>query len=266
MVTYMADGGPGNEPVQAEASTSRGRLTHGHLPENNNHGGGPTGAPGPAHAAGRHRRTRAFVDLVDFQYQLGDLSLGGPAGNPPVIQPGPVADLPRRRRRREGDLPLDHLVQGALQPLDRHRVSDRGRRRAVRVGHARQRGAAGDRLRSSGQTPTNLSAGHVHVLLPDPSVHARRLPGQAVVALYAPVMSEQSRKAVRRRGGGRQGARRAGGCRAERGRAARGGRARRSRPSWRARRRWPSGSRAAPTRSRSRSRRSPTACARSSRR
>ena len=46
MVAYMADGGPGDEPVQ-DAVNFPGVPTHGHLPENDNHGGGPTGLPDP---------------------------------------------------------------------------------------------------------------------------------------------------------------------------------------------------------------------------
>ena len=58
MVTYMADGGPGKNPFKQKLDR-RGRVTHGHLPENNNHGGGTDASlPGPAHAPGRHRQSR----------------------------------------------------------------------------------------------------------------------------------------------------------------------------------------------------------------
>ena len=158
MVAYMADGGPGQEPVQDRSVDRPGRSPTGTCRRTTTTAAARPALPDPR-TLPDGADNPGFVDIVDFRYQLGDLSLGGPAGNPPVIHAGPVADLPRRRRRREGDLPLDHLVQGALQPHDGHRVSDRGRGRAVRVGHARQRGAAGDRARSSGRRPTNLSPG-----------------------------------------------------------------------------------------------------------
>jgi hypothetical protein len=86
MVVYMANGGPGKNPFRTKVNRP-GRVTHGHLAENNFHGGEPTGLPDarqlPDGAAGP-----GFVDMVNFQYQLGDLSLSGPARNPPVIHAG----------------------------------------------------------------------------------------------------------------------------------------------------------------------------------
>ena len=47
----------------------------------------PTGLPDPR-SCRTELRTRAIVDIVDFKYQLGDLSLPAQAGRPPVIRPG----------------------------------------------------------------------------------------------------------------------------------------------------------------------------------
>ena len=71
-----------------------------------------------------------------------------------MIGPGQSLTFRRRRRQREARLPLDHLVQGALQPLDRHRLSDRRRRRC-----SSSRGRSARRCRpppgrSSGRRPT----------------------------------------------------------------------------------------------------------------
>jgi hypothetical protein len=87
MVTYMADGGPGKNPFKQKLDR-RGRVTHGHLPENNNHGGGPDASLPDPRALPDGADNPGFVDLVNFRYQLGDLRLGGSAGNPPVIHPG----------------------------------------------------------------------------------------------------------------------------------------------------------------------------------
>jgi hypothetical protein len=86
MVVYMADGGPGRDPFRRRVSFP-GRLTHGHLPENDNHGGSATRMPDPRRLPDGAENPGA-VDILDFRYQLGDLSLGGQGGRPPVIRPG----------------------------------------------------------------------------------------------------------------------------------------------------------------------------------
>jgi hypothetical protein len=80
MLVFMAESGPGKDPFQRRVDFA-GRPTHGHLPENNNHGGGRTPLPdarelpdGPAPAG--------TIDILDFTYTLGDLSLDGSGGCP----------------------------------------------------------------------------------------------------------------------------------------------------------------------------------------
>ena len=86
MVVFMADSGPGDNPFKTKVNR-RGRVTHGHLAENNNHGGEPTALPDPRQLPDGPDNP-GFVNLLDFHYQLGDLSLGDPARNPPVIHAG----------------------------------------------------------------------------------------------------------------------------------------------------------------------------------
>jgi hypothetical protein len=86
MVTYMARRGPGKNPFRQRVKT-RGRVTHGHLAENDNHGGQRTLLPDPRRLPDGPANP-GFVDLMDFRYQLGDLSLPDPERNPPVIRPG----------------------------------------------------------------------------------------------------------------------------------------------------------------------------------
>ena len=86
MVAYMADDGPGRDPFKRRVAFE-GRPTHGHLAENDNHGGRPTGIP-DARILPDGAVNPGNVDIVDFKYQLGDLSLGAPQGLPPVIGPG----------------------------------------------------------------------------------------------------------------------------------------------------------------------------------
>ena len=116
MVAYMADGGAGRQPVQ-DAREPPGSVTHGHLAENDNHGGQATSMPDPRQLPDGPENP-GFVDLIDFRYQLGDLSLGGPrcrqpAGDPP----GPDADVPRRRRQREAR--IYHSITSCKAPCNR---------------------------------------------------------------------------------------------------------------------------------------------------
>jgi hypothetical protein len=86
MIAYMANGGRGDNPFVKRVNR-RGTVTHGHLAENDNHGGEATSLPDPRQLPDGAENP-GFVDLVNFRYQLGDLSLGDPARNPPVIRPG----------------------------------------------------------------------------------------------------------------------------------------------------------------------------------
>jgi plastocyanin len=86
MVAYMAGGVPGDNPFKTKVNR-RGSVTHGHLAENDNHGGEPAGMPDPRTLPDGPENP-GVVSLLDFKYQLGDLSLGDPQRNPPVIRPG----------------------------------------------------------------------------------------------------------------------------------------------------------------------------------
>jgi plastocyanin len=63
-----------------------GVLTHGHLAENNNHGGNPTGLPDPRLLPGATPLDP--IGIQDYQYEQGDLYAGGSSANPPKIDPG----------------------------------------------------------------------------------------------------------------------------------------------------------------------------------
>jgi plastocyanin len=64
----------------------RGLLTHGHLPENDHHGGAPTDLPDATKLPDGPRVPT--VDIAGFAYKQGDLSFTGPLGRPPVVSPG----------------------------------------------------------------------------------------------------------------------------------------------------------------------------------
>jgi hypothetical protein len=86
MITYMADRGPGHNPFKRRVDFP-GRPTHGHLPENDNHGGRATMMPDPR-TQPDGVESPAVVDILDFKYRLGDLSLAGVGGRPPVVHRG----------------------------------------------------------------------------------------------------------------------------------------------------------------------------------
>ena len=90
MVVYMADSGPGNNPFKKRVAYP-GKPTHGHLAENNNHGGKPSNLPDPRKLADGADVSGGTVNILDFKYALGDLSLAGQGKLPPVIRRGQSA-------------------------------------------------------------------------------------------------------------------------------------------------------------------------------
>jgi len=87
MVVWYADGRRPEavDPFSGQVATT-GLLTHGHLPENNNHGGEASTLP-DARNLGDGFRTNS-VGIRNFFYGRGDLGGSGKAGRPPVVKPG----------------------------------------------------------------------------------------------------------------------------------------------------------------------------------
>ena len=167
MPVAFAPGAPGGVDPFSGKLERRGRLTHGHLKENDNHGGEPGGLPDAAHAARRPGR-----DGRPARDHRLPLRPGRPAARRRRVaaarrRAGPVAELPQRRRRPH-DLPHDHGLQSALQPLDRDRLPARRRARRLRLRRARLRpcgrharrptATPGRRPRISTRGPTRTSA------------------------------------------------------------------------------------------------------------
>jgi len=66
-----------------------GIVNHGHLPENNHHGGsGPAVGPNPATLPSGPLTDAGKVPIDNFVYGQGDLTLGGSKVNPPTIHQG----------------------------------------------------------------------------------------------------------------------------------------------------------------------------------
>ncbi|HEX8121679.1 MAG TPA: hypothetical protein VF549_10500 [Solirubrobacteraceae bacterium] len=97
-----------DEPVSA-----RGDITHGHLPENNNHGGGQAVLPDPRRLlSGLPTGT---VKINDFVYGRGDLSGAGVAGRPPVVPVGQSLTF----RNNDSDETIWHTITACKQPCNK---------------------------------------------------------------------------------------------------------------------------------------------------
>jgi plastocyanin len=87
MDTFYADGKqPGAVDPFAAAVDWHGLLTHGHLPENDNHGGAAGSLPDARKLLSG--TATAKIAIRNYLYGRGDLSLGGAAGRPPVVRAG----------------------------------------------------------------------------------------------------------------------------------------------------------------------------------
>jgi plastocyanin len=87
MVAYMADEAPNARNPYKTRVDLPGKPTHGHLRENRNHGGKKTNLP-DARKLKDGVVNPGSVDILGFNYRLGDLRLPGAGGRPPVITAG----------------------------------------------------------------------------------------------------------------------------------------------------------------------------------
>jgi plastocyanin len=88
MVVFYADGiAPDAKDPFSQGVDTAGWLTHGHLPENDNHGGvQPLGLPDARKLL--DGSSPSNVDIKGFVYGQGDLGLTGSKGRPPVVRAG----------------------------------------------------------------------------------------------------------------------------------------------------------------------------------
>jgi plastocyanin len=111
--SYTADRSIGGKDPFTEKVETEGGLTHGHLPENDNHGGGPSGLPDARRLPDGPRIPQ--VPIRDFIYTQGDLSLTGTAGRPPLVAPGqPLSFLNEDAGKR-----IYHTVTSCKSPCNR---------------------------------------------------------------------------------------------------------------------------------------------------
>ena len=117
MVTWYADDADvaGRDPFTEQIAT-RGTITHGRLPENGNHGGGPAGLPDARRmASGPPART---VSIRDFVFRRGDLGRSGRAARPPVVRQGQSLTF-RNLDSTSPASPLYHTITACREPCNK---------------------------------------------------------------------------------------------------------------------------------------------------
>jgi plastocyanin len=77
----------GIDPFSGRLNT-RGVVNHGHLAENDNHGGGASGLPDARAMVSGVSMDGGPVTIKDFAYQRGDLSNAGRRARPPTVRQG----------------------------------------------------------------------------------------------------------------------------------------------------------------------------------
>ena len=85
-IVWMADGDTSGDDPFTTRVDRKGVLTHGHLPENDNHGGKATELADPRRAA--NGTSTSLVEMAEFFYSVGDLTDDAPL--PTVPQGGSI--------------------------------------------------------------------------------------------------------------------------------------------------------------------------------
>ncbi|MGZ8649099.1 MAG: cupredoxin domain-containing protein [Solirubrobacteraceae bacterium] len=111
-VAFAAGARGGLDPFSGKLNR-RGRITHGHLPENDNHGGEPGGLPDARRLAAGPTPTGP-VAINGFLYGLGDLQADS-TSRPPLVRAGqPLAFVNRDAART-----IFHTITSCRAPCNR---------------------------------------------------------------------------------------------------------------------------------------------------
>jgi len=112
-VAFAAGDTTGVDPFSDQLNR-KGVLNHGHLPENDNHGGGPGGLPNPLKLkAGRAPADE--IDIKGFLYENGDLSNPLSAGRPPIVKQGQSLTF----RNLDDDQTIWHTITACKAPCNK---------------------------------------------------------------------------------------------------------------------------------------------------
>jgi hypothetical protein len=108
----------GRDPF-AQSVDWHGVVTHGHLAENDNHGGTGTTLPDARRAAAG--ALIPSVDIKGFVYALGDLTANGTAGRPPTVKQGGTLTFRNLDSPKGQDpaLAIYHTITGCKAPCNK---------------------------------------------------------------------------------------------------------------------------------------------------
>ena len=183
MVLFVADGKrPGAKDPFKSKIARRALLTHGHLRENDNHGGEPQ-RKFPTHGCCPTGRS-APTSPSRASSTSAATSTRGQAGRPPVVRAGKsitFTNLDATTAISDRDSAY-HTITACKAPCTRRTGI------AYPLADAKVQFDSGElgygppgftpaANRNTWKTPKSLNAGHLHLLLPDPPVHAGRVPG-----------------------------------------------------------------------------------------
>jgi plastocyanin len=99
MISAFNPGGSGPDPFATKVDVP-GQVTHGHLRENRNHGGGFGGLPDARRLLAAPPPPTRTVPISGFVYGRGDLGMTGRKGRPPTVRPGQTLRFVNRDARR----------------------------------------------------------------------------------------------------------------------------------------------------------------------
>ncbi len=115
MPTMWVAGGTGADPFTTNVDV-KGQVTHGHLPENNGHGGSRlSGLPNPLDMLSRPVPGNGKVAIQGFVYAQGDLSTTGRRGRPARVRKGRGLTFVNRDARRT----IYHTITACKAPCNR---------------------------------------------------------------------------------------------------------------------------------------------------
>ncbi len=112
MPLAITDRPAGGKDPFTEKVAREGKVTHGPLAENDNHGGGESGLPDARRLPDGPRIDQ--VPIQQFSFKQGDLSLTGRAGRPPVVAPGDALEF----LNRDGKDRIYHTITSCKAPCN----------------------------------------------------------------------------------------------------------------------------------------------------
>ncbi|MEA2311896.1 MAG: hypothetical protein QOE28_1864 [Solirubrobacteraceae bacterium] len=113
MPVMYSPGGSGPDPFTTNVDVP-GQVTHGHLNENRNHGGGLGVLPDARRLLAAPPAVSRTVAVTGFVYGQGDLGLTGSHGRPPTIRPGGTIRFVNRDASRN----IFHTITSCRAPCN----------------------------------------------------------------------------------------------------------------------------------------------------